>query len=61
MDLLGIAASIGANSSEIIRLPPSRWVRTSAKLSLKRLLPEVRFVRNYWITSHPDTHETRRV
>ena len=28
---------------------------------LKRLLPEVRFVRNYWITSHPDTHETRRV
>ncbi|SFN92174.1 DNA-binding transcriptional regulator, LysR family [Bradyrhizobium sp. Rc3b] len=28
---------------------------------LKRLLPEVRFVRNYWITSHPDTHDTRRV
>ncbi|SFN92437.1 LysR substrate binding domain-containing protein [Bradyrhizobium sp. Rc3b] len=28
---------------------------------LKRLLPEVRSVRNYWITSHPDTHETRRV
>lgn len=28
---------------------------------LKRVLPEVRFVRNYWLTSHPDTHETRRV
>jgi DNA-binding transcriptional LysR family regulator len=28
---------------------------------LKRLLPEVRFVRGYWLTSHPDTHETRRV
>ncbi|WP_234685065.1 LysR family transcriptional regulator [Bradyrhizobium monzae] len=28
---------------------------------LKRLLPDVRFVRNYWLTSHPDTHETRRV
>lgn len=28
---------------------------------LRRLLPEVRFVRSYWITSHPDTHETRRV
>ena len=28
---------------------------------LKRLLPELRFVRNYWITSHPDTHDTRRV
>ncbi|MCP3440778.1 LysR family transcriptional regulator [Bradyrhizobium sp. CCGUVB14] len=28
---------------------------------LRRLLPEVRFVRNYWITSHPDTHETRRI
>lgn len=28
---------------------------------LKRLLPDVRFVRNYWLTSHPDTHEIRRV
>ncbi|KRR22807.1 LysR family transcriptional regulator [Bradyrhizobium lablabi] len=28
---------------------------------LKRLLPDIRFVRNYWLTSHPDTHETRRV
>jgi DNA-binding transcriptional LysR family regulator len=28
---------------------------------LKRLLPEIRFVRNYWLVSHPDTHHTRRV
>ncbi|WOH80386.1 LysR family transcriptional regulator [Bradyrhizobium sp. BEA-2-5] len=28
---------------------------------LRRLLPEVRFVRSYWLTSHPDTHEVRRV
>src|SRR5438445_12125118 len=28
---------------------------------LRRLLPDIRFVRNYWLTSHPDTHETRRV
>jgi DNA-binding transcriptional LysR family regulator len=28
---------------------------------LKRLLPEIRFVRNYWLVSHPDTHQTRRV
>lgn len=28
---------------------------------LKRLLPAVRFVRSYWLTSHPDTHGTRRV
>lgn len=28
---------------------------------LKRLLPNVRFIRSYWLTSHPDTHETRRV
>jgi len=28
---------------------------------LRRLLPDVRFVRTYWLTSHPDTHETRRV
>ncbi len=28
---------------------------------LRRLLPEIRFTRNYWLTSHPDGHETRRV
>jgi DNA-binding transcriptional LysR family regulator len=28
---------------------------------LKRLLPDSRFVRNYWLVSHPDTHHTRRV
>ena len=28
---------------------------------LQRLLPEVRFVRSYWLVSHPDTHELRRV
>lgn len=28
---------------------------------LRRLLPDIRFVRSYWLTSHPDTHETRRV
>lgn len=28
---------------------------------LKRLLPTERFVRSYWITSHPDTHDTRRI
>jgi DNA-binding transcriptional LysR family regulator len=28
---------------------------------LRRLIPEIRFVRQYWLTSHPDTHETRRV
>jgi DNA-binding transcriptional LysR family regulator len=28
---------------------------------LKRLLPEIRFVRNYWLISHPDTHHTRKV
>jgi len=28
---------------------------------LRRLLPDIRFMRNYWLTSHPDTHETRRV
>lgn len=28
---------------------------------LKRLLPDVRFVRSYWLTSHPDVHESRRV
>ncbi|MBR0827730.1 LysR family transcriptional regulator [Bradyrhizobium manausense] len=28
---------------------------------LKRLLPDVRFIRSYWLTSHPDTHEARRV
>jgi molybdate transport repressor ModE-like protein len=28
---------------------------------LRRLLPEIRFVRTYWLVSHPDTHGTRRV
>lgn len=28
---------------------------------LKRILPATRFTRNYWLVSHPDTHETRRV
>jgi molybdate transport repressor ModE-like protein len=28
---------------------------------LRRLLPAIRFVRSYWLVSHPDTHETRRV
>ena len=28
---------------------------------LKRLLPDIRFTRNYWLVSHPDTHNTRRV
>jgi molybdate transport repressor ModE-like protein len=28
---------------------------------LKRLLPDLRFVRSYWLVSHPDTHDTRRV
>ncbi len=28
---------------------------------LKRLLPALRFTRTYWLMSHPDTHETRRV
>lgn len=28
---------------------------------LKRLLSDVRFMRSYWLTSHPDTRETRRV
>ncbi|WP_426411746.1 LysR family transcriptional regulator [Bradyrhizobium ganzhouense] len=28
---------------------------------LQRLLPDVRFARSYWLTSHPDTHETRGV
>lgn len=28
---------------------------------LRRLLPDIRFVRSYWLTSHPDTHGTRRV
>ena len=28
---------------------------------LTRLLPDVRFVRSYWLVSHPDTHNTRRV
>jgi DNA-binding transcriptional LysR family regulator len=28
---------------------------------LKRLLPELSFRRSYWLLSHPDTHDTRRV
>ena len=28
---------------------------------LKRLLPDLRFTRSYWLMSHPDTHTTRRV
>jgi molybdate transport repressor ModE-like protein len=28
---------------------------------LQRLLPEMRFSRTYWLMSHPDTHDTRRV
>jgi molybdate transport repressor ModE-like protein len=28
---------------------------------LVRVLPETRFSRTYWLMSHPDTHETRRV
>lgn len=28
---------------------------------LQRLLPGLRFVRSYWLTSHPDTHLTQRV
>lgn len=28
---------------------------------LRRLLPDVRFVRSYWLTSHPDIYDTRRV
>lgn len=28
---------------------------------LQRLLPELRFTRTYWLMSHPDTHDTRRV
>ncbi len=28
---------------------------------LIRILPEMRFTRTYWLMSHPDTHDTRRV
>ncbi|SEQ92644.1 DNA-binding transcriptional regulator, LysR family [Faunimonas pinastri] len=28
---------------------------------LTRVLPDLRFSRTYWLLSHPDTHETRRV
>ena len=28
---------------------------------LRRLLPQMRFTRTYWLMSHPDTHQTRRV
>lgn len=30
-------------------------------LELRRLLPALRFTRTYWLMSHPDTHDTRRV
>nr|WP_253201067.1 LysR family transcriptional regulator [Sphingomonas quercus] len=29
--------------------------------SLRRVLPDLRFVRSYWLTSHPDTHRSHRV
>lgn len=28
---------------------------------LRRILPDIRFTRTYWLMSHPDTHNTRRV
>jgi molybdate transport repressor ModE-like protein len=28
---------------------------------LRRILPEMTFARTYWLMSHPDTHDTRRV
>ncbi len=28
---------------------------------LTRLLPDIRFTRSYWLTTHADTHDTRRV
>lgn len=28
---------------------------------LRRVLPEMRFTRTYWLASHPDTHNSRRV
>ncbi|MGY4167699.1 LysR family transcriptional regulator [Bradyrhizobium sp. USDA 4529] len=28
---------------------------------LRRLLPDLRVVRSYWLTSHPDTHYTKRI
>jgi len=30
-------------------------------LELKHLLRQLRFVRSYWLVSHADTHDTRRV
>jgi molybdate transport repressor ModE-like protein len=33
----------------------------AAYADLVRVLPEMRFSRTYWLMSHPDTHETRRV
>jgi DNA-binding transcriptional LysR family regulator len=33
----------------------------AAYADLVRVLPETRFSRTYWLMSHPDTHETRRV
>jgi molybdate transport repressor ModE-like protein len=29
--------------------------------SLVRILPDIKFTRTYWLMSHPDTHDTRRV
>jgi DNA-binding transcriptional LysR family regulator len=28
---------------------------------LRCLLPQIQFTRTYWLMSHPDTHNTRRV
>nr|WP_241763105.1 LysR family transcriptional regulator [Acidiphilium sp. PM] len=28
---------------------------------LRRLVPDLRFTRSYWLIAHPDTHKTRRV
>jgi DNA-binding GntR family transcriptional regulator len=28
---------------------------------LIRILPQTHFLRTYWLMSHPDTHDTRRV
>jgi molybdate transport repressor ModE-like protein len=33
----------------------------AAHADLVRVLPEMRFNRTYWLMSHPDTHDTRRV
>jgi molybdate transport repressor ModE-like protein len=34
---------------------------TAGYPDLVRVLPEIRFSRTYWLMSHPDTHDTRRV